>query len=106
MVARRRAENATKFELELFVSGLTSKSIRTIELLRSICETHIPDAYQLKIIDIYKEPTLAKANDVFAVPTLIKRAPGRKRVFIGDLSQPQALFSALGIRIEEQKNDD
>jgi circadian clock protein KaiB len=100
-----RVGKKKKYELELFVSGLTSKSIRTIDTLRAICELHLSEQYQLKIIDIYKEPHLAKENDVFAVPTLIKRAPGRRRVFIGDLTKPDSLYLALGISGRDEKYD-
>lgn len=94
------------YELELFVSGLTSKSINTIRTLREICETNLSSGYNLKIIDIYKDPLLAKKNDVFAVPTLIKRSPGRRRVFIGDLSKPASVYRALGIKDSKGKKDD
>jgi circadian clock protein KaiB len=92
-------------ELELFVSGLTSKSIFAIATLKSICENNLAKNYRLKIIDIYKEPRLAKENDVFAVPTLIRRFPGPKKVFIGDLSNPLSVYRALGIERKASKND-
>ncbi len=104
MPTRSKKAKKRPYELELFVSGLTSKSIRTIDRLRTICEDHMPNAYCLKIIDIYKNPELAKENDVFAVPTLIKRAPGRKRVFIGDLTEATSVYSALGLPAPGRKS--
>ncbi len=85
-------------ELELYVSGITPKSIRAIEVLKDICETHFANRYALKIIDIYREPQLAKKNEVFAVPTLIKQFPGPRQIFIGDLSDSAPVLKALGIK--------
>ena len=87
-----------KIELELFVSGITPKSIRAIELLKDICETHFSNRYNLKVIDIYREPAIAKKNEVFAVPTLIKTRPGPRKIFIGDLSDPAPVLKAFGIK--------
>lgn len=87
-----------KIELELFVSGLTPKSIRAIENLKEICETHLTNRYSLKVIDIYREPEVAKLNDVIAVPTLIRRQPGSKKMFIGDLSNAGPILKAFGIK--------
>ncbi len=89
---------AQPLQLELFVSGITPKSIRAIEVLKDICETHFPDNYQLKIIDIYREPNTAKENEVFAVPTLIMRQPGPKQMFIGDMSDATPVLKALGLK--------
>jgi circadian clock protein KaiB len=105
MTTRPRIIKKRQCELELFVSGLTTQSIRTVERIRELCEVNMPDAYSLKIIDIYKEPKLAKENDVFAVPALIIKYPGRRRVFIGDLSDVRRLSLALGIRRKVEGND-
>ena len=100
-----KAEVDQNFELEIFVSGLTLKSIQTINVLREVCETHLFGSYNLRIIDIYQEPKLAKANEIIAVPTVIKRSPGPKQVFIGDLSQPDSLYQALGFSFKEPHRD-
>ena len=89
---------AQVIDLELFVSGITPKSIRAIEILKDICETYFSARYTLKVIDIYREPDMAKQNEVFAVPTLIKRGPGPRKVFIGDLSDAAPLLKAFGIK--------
>ncbi len=87
-----------ELELELFVSGMTPKSIRAIEVLNEICETHFSDGYTLRIVDIYREPLKAKQNSVFAVPTLIKHHPGPRKIFIGDLSDAVPVLRAFGIK--------
>ena len=106
MPVRLKVGKKIPCELELFVSGLTLKSIRTIERLRALCEAHVPDAYSLRIIDIYKDPKLAKENDVFAVPTLIRRSPAPKRVLIGDLTDTKRVQVALGFHQKADGHDD
>ena len=90
-------------ELELFVSGVTPKSVRAIEILKGICETHLANSYRLRVIDIYREPELAKEHQIFAVPTLVTRQPNGRKIFIGDLSDSAPVLRALGIR---KDNDD
>ena len=97
--AREQARlKSQRVELQLFVSGITPKSIRAIETLKEICETYLAHRYSLKIIDIYREPNLAKENDVVAVPTLIRLQPGPRKMFIGDLSDATPILKAIGIR--------
>ncbi|MBC7740660.1 MAG: hypothetical protein H7061_00585 [Bdellovibrionaceae bacterium] len=86
--------------LELFVSGITPKSIRAIEVLKDICETYFANRYELKVVDIYREPQMAKQNEVFAVPTLIRRQPGPRKILIGDMTDTAPVFKALGIKRE------
>jgi circadian clock protein KaiB len=100
--ARTNLKNQA-IELELFVSGITPRSIRAIEILKDICKTHLEDRHTLKVIDIYREPQLAKENEVFAVPTLIRRNPGPKKIFIGDLSNTAPVLKALGIKSGDTK---
>ena len=94
----RTRVQSKEIELELFVSGMTPKSIRAIEVLNDICETHFSDGYTLRIVDIYREPLKAKQNSVFAVPTLIKHHPGPRKIFIGDMSDAVPVLRAFGIQ--------
>lgn len=86
-----------ELELELFVSGITPKSVRAIEVLKDICESHFAGRYSLKIIDIYREPDTAKKNHIFAVPALIRRQPGKRKMFIGDFSDAAPVLREFGI---------
>lgn len=102
---KRSLVKVQTIELELFVSGITPKSVRAIEAIKDVCETHLIGRYSLKIIDIYKEPSMAKKNEVFAVPTLIKRNPGPRKIFIGDLSDLTPVLKTLGIKRKGISNE-
>jgi len=82
------------FQLRLFVTGSTPKSVKAIANLQSICEEHLAGQYQLDIVDLYQQPELAKLNKLVAAPTLIKTLPEPVRRVIGDMSdQAQVLLS-------------
>lgn len=85
------------FMLTLYVSGLTPHSRRAIDNIQTLCEEHMAGRYELKIVDIYQQPGLAKAAQIVAVPTLIKRLPPPLRRLVGDLSDPGRVLVALGI---------
>ena len=86
-----------RFILKLYVSGMTPRSRRAIDNLHTLCEQHLVGRYDLEIIDIYQQPTLAKSAQIVAVPTLVKKLPLPLRRMIGDLSDPGRALLALGI---------
>jgi len=85
------------FVLKLYVSGMTPRSRRAIDNLQRLCEEHLPDGYDLDIIDIYQQPGLAKGAQIVAVPTLVKALPLPLRRVIGDLSDPGRILLVLGV---------
>jgi circadian clock protein KaiB len=87
-----------KHLLRLYVTGTTPRSIRAIENIRKICEEHLPDSYELEIIDVYQQPSLLKGDQIVAVPTLIKRLPLPLRKFIGDLSDSEKILLGLDLK--------
>ena len=54
------------------------------------------------MIDIYQQPTLAKGDQIIAVPTLIKKLPSPLRRLIGDLSQEDRII--LGLDLKPKKS--
>jgi len=90
----RRAE----YILRLYVAGSTSRSLKAISNLKRLCDEYLPGAYDLQIIDIYKNPDAARDEQIIAAPTLIKRLPAPLRRFVGDLSNTQKLLIGLDIR--------
>ncbi len=89
--------NAEQFVFRLFVSGASPNSLRAIVNVKEICDTHLPGRYCLEIIDVYKQPLLAKNEELVALPMLIKKAPLPERKLIGDLSDTLKVLKALGV---------
>jgi circadian clock protein KaiB len=85
------------YRLRLYVTGATPNSARAIVNLKEFCETHLKDKYELEIIDVYQQPLSAEADQVIAIPMLIKLAPLPQRRLIGDMSDREKIFKGLNL---------
>jgi circadian clock protein KaiB len=92
-----------RFELRLYVTGLTMRSMEAIDNIKNICEAELQGRYRLEVIDISKRPDLAKDAEILAAPTLIKVLPLPLRRLIGDLSDKERVLVGLDLR---EKNDE
>lgn len=90
-----------KLVLSLYVSGMSRKSMEAIENIKWLCDQYLKDAYELEIIDIYKNPKLASEQQIVFSPSLLKKSPLPKRTLIGTLSDTKQVMKALGIAIEK-----
>lgn len=95
--------SSEKVLLRLYVSGSSDRSIRAIENITEICDTHLRGRCELLIVDIHKQPELVREDDVLAVPTLIRTAPRPRRRFIGDLSDRAVVLTGLEIELELER---
>ena len=86
------------YVLRLYVTGATSKSTRAIENLRHICETELKGHYDLQVIDVYQKPSLAKDEQIIALPTLIKKLPLPIIRLVGDLSDMERVLFGLDLK--------
>jgi circadian clock protein KaiB len=88
-----------KYRLRLFVTGASPNSTRAIANLKTICEEHLRDNYDLEIIDVHQQPLLAQSEQIIALPLLIKKAPGIERRLIGDMSDREKVLRGLGLNM-------
>jgi len=86
-----------RYVLKLYVTGSTQRSIRAIANITRICESLLSGRVELHIIDLYQDPQAGIADQIIALPTLVKAAPGPARRVIGDLSDRMKLLNALGL---------
>jgi circadian clock protein KaiB len=86
------------FELRLYVAGQTAKSIAACANLQRICEMHLAGQYRIEIIDLTKNPKLAAGDQIFALPTLVRRLPKPIKKIIGDLSNEERVLVGLDVR--------
>ena len=87
-----------RYVLRLYVTGLTPRSTEAIERTKAICEEYLHGRYELEIIDIYEQPTLAKGDQIIAVPTLVRRLPLPLRRLVGDLSDKERVLLGLDLK--------
>jgi circadian clock protein KaiB len=91
----------SKLVLQLFVSGMSQKSMEAIGNIKRLCDTHLEGAFDLEIIDLYKNPEAANINQIVFSPSLIKQLPPPKKTLIGSFSDTDKVVKALGIRLKE-----
>ena len=72
--------------MRLYVAGQSTRSVAAIANLRRICDTHMPGRCTIEVIDLIRNPELAKADQIVAIPTLVRKIPEPVRRIIGDLS--------------------
>jgi len=93
-----KAKGAAKVVLRLYIAGSSDRSVRAIQNAKEICEEYLAGTYELDVIDIFKQPKLAKDDQILAVPTLIKKLPAPLRRFIGDLSDRDVVLVGLDLK--------
>jgi circadian clock protein KaiB len=82
-------------KLTLYVAGQTPKSIAAIANLERICAEDLPGQYAVEVIDLRKNPKLAREHAIVAIPTLVRELPAPLRKLIGDLSDTQKVLVNL-----------
>lgn len=90
--------NQERYLLRLYVTGMTNRSTEAIAQIKAICEEHLKGRYDLEVVDIYQQPTLAKGEQIIATPTLIKKLPNPLRRLVGDLSNKERVLMGLDLR--------
>jgi circadian clock protein KaiB len=86
------------WELRLYVTGRSPKSVRAIENLQLVCEQHLPGQYHIEIVDLLENPRLAADDQILAVPTLVRKLPPPIRKIVGDLSDTDRVLVGLQLR--------
>jgi circadian clock protein KaiB len=85
------------YVLRLYVAGQTPKSMAAISNLKKICEEHLAGRFQLQVVDLLKDPQLARGDQILAIPTLVKKLPVPVRKIIGDLSNTERVLVGLDL---------
>jgi len=86
------------WELRLYIAGQTERTATALDNLKRICEEHLSGRYRLEIVDLLQNPTLARGDQIRAVPTLVRRLPPPVKKIIGDLSNTDRVLVGLNLR--------
>jgi circadian clock protein KaiB len=97
-VRERKSPKKPAWELRLYVAGQTAKSLQAFANLKRICEEHLGGKYKIEIVDLIKNPELAKGDQILALPTLVRKLPEPVRKIIGDLSNTERVLVGLDLR--------
>jgi circadian clock protein KaiB len=86
------------WELRLYVAGQTQKSLTAFANLKKLCEERLPGKYKIEVVDLLKNPQLAKGDQIFAIPTLVRKLPAPVRKILGDLSNTERTLVGLDLK--------
>jgi len=90
-------------ELRLYIAGQTPKSVTALKNITKYCKENLHGKYTIEIIDLLKNPQLAEGDQIFAIPTLVRKVPEPIRKIIGDLSNEEKVLVGLNIRKVNQE---
>jgi len=102
-VLKKSREKVVIYVLRMYVAGLTAKSAMAIQNVINICDEHMPGLCDFEVIDLLKNPKLAKDEQILAIPTLIKKLPPPIRKLIGDISDIEKFL--VGIDFKPRKKE-
>jgi len=91
-------QGAEFWDLRLYVAGQTPKSMTAFANLKRICEEHLAGQYRIEVVDLLKEPQLARGDQILALPTLVRKLPEPIKKIIGDLSNTERTLVGLDLR--------
>jgi circadian clock protein KaiB len=86
-----------KYVLRLYITGASPNSAKAINNLKSICNKYLPDGYDLQIIDVYQQPSIASKEQIIALPLLIKSFPLPVKRLIGSMSDRDKVLKGLEV---------
>jgi len=98
MSKSNRSDSAEKWNLRLYVAGKTPRSLAAQGNLKAICDKHLHGRYTIELVDLVKNPRLAKEHQIVAIPTLIRKLPEPLRKIVGDLSDTERTL--VGLQLE------
>ncbi len=87
-----------KWDLPLYTAGQSPKSLAALANLKRVCDEHLAGRYHIEVIDLLKNPRLAKDDQIVAIPTLVRKLPEPLRRIVGDLSDTERTLVGLQLR--------
>lgn len=96
--AQQVSEDSNRWNLRLYVAGQTPRSLTAFTNLKEICEEYLKGQYHIEVVDLMENPTLARGDQILAVPTLVRKLPQPIRKIIGDLSNTDRVLVGLDIQ--------
>ncbi len=85
----------SRYNLTLFITGTTPRSLRAISNVRDFCSRELADDYELEIVDLYEAPERAQPANVIVAPTLIRHQPRPLKLLVGDMSETARLRALI-----------
>jgi circadian clock protein KaiB len=95
---RAPRRTAKLWQLRLYVTDQTPRSLTAFSNLKQMCESHLKGSYRITVIDLLKQPQLARGDQILAVPTVVRKLPKPVRIILGNLSDTERMLVGLDLR--------
>jgi circadian clock protein KaiB len=86
------------WNLKLYVAGESTKCLAAVRNLNRFCEAHLAGRYHVEVIDLLENPRLARADQILAIPTLVRKLPEPLRKIVGDLSNAERMLVGFNLQ--------
>ncbi len=83
------------WSLRLYIAGQSPRSLNALANLTALCQQYLAGRHDIETIDLVRDPSRARDDDILAIPTLIRCLPLPQRKIIGDLSDTKRTLAAL-----------
>jgi circadian clock protein KaiB len=93
-----RSPSPESWQLRLYVAGMTPRAVAAFDNLKKLCEEHLSGCYEIEVVDLLENPTLAAGDQIVAVPTLVRKLPPPMKKIIGDLANEERVLVGLDLR--------
>ena len=94
-------DGTDKWNLRLYTAGQSPKSLAALANLKRVCDEHLAGRYSIEVVDLLKNPRLAKDDQIVAIPTLVRKLPEPLRRIVGDLSDAERTLVGLQLKPRE-----
>jgi circadian clock protein KaiB len=89
---------SSEYLLRLYVAGQTPRSLQAFDNLKRICDEHLAGRYRIEIIDLVENPSLARGDQILALPAVVRQLPPPVKKIIGDFSNAERVLVGLDLR--------
>jgi circadian clock protein KaiB len=90
-------EELLRWSLTLYVSGASPHSAQALDTFRRVCDEALRGQVDLRVVDVAEDPEIAGADQVLAVPTLVRWRPAPVRRLVGDLADVDRVRAGLDL---------
>ncbi len=95
--------NPEVIAFRLYIAGDAPNSLQAIANLRQICETHLPDRYEIEIVDVLVDPRRALRESILMTPTLVTDSPYPGHRIVGTLNNTEPILQILGLGAAQRR---
>jgi circadian clock protein KaiB len=88
---------AATWDLCLYIAGESPRARLAFDNLTRLCDDRLTGHYHIEVVDVKETPARAKADQIVALPTVVRRRPAPERKVIGTLADTEKTVGGLDL---------